>query len=169
MEGRRITFCNRTPGAPGEPWRWRSSASRPLADGAIQYGYVVSAQRKYRRVFSAVKQNSPWNSDSDEDFLYHIGAVAKGHDGMLHPTRAGLLAFGFEYEITSYIPQFLLDYREETSGDIRWEDRVCSESGDWSGNIIDFFSSFREADSSLQVPLLHERNGHEAWVQESGY
>lgn len=95
--------------------------------------------QRYRRVFSAVKQNSPWNSDSDEDFLYHIGAVAKGHDGMLHPTRAGLLAFGFEYEITSYIPQFLLDYREETSGDIRWEDRVCSESGDWSGNIIDFY------------------------------
>ena len=78
-------------------------------------------------------------NDSDEDFLYHIGALAKGHDGKLHPTQAGLLAFGHEYEITNYAPQYLLDYREESSGSRRWDDRIVSQSGDWSGNLIDFY------------------------------
>lgn len=79
-----------------------------------------------------------------EDFLYHIGAIARGRDASLHPTKAGLLAFGYEYEITRYLPQFLLDYREETSGINRWDDRVCSQSGDWSGNVIDFYLTVTE-------------------------
>lgn len=95
--------------------------------------------RRYRNIFAAQKPNSPWIDDSDNDFLYHIGALAKGHDDQLHPTTAGLLAFGYEYEITNYLPQYLLDYREETSGLTRWDDRVVSQSGDWSGNVIDFY------------------------------
>ena len=100
--------------------------------------------RRYRSVFSAIKPSSPWNSDSREDFLYHVGAVGRGRDSDLHPTRAGLLAFGYEYEITRYLPQYLLDYREETSGDSRWDDRVCSQSGDWSGNVVDFYLTVTE-------------------------
>ncbi len=95
--------------------------------------------RRYRNVFASSKPQSPWVNDSDEDFLYHIGALAKGHDGGLHPTQAGLLAFGYEYEITNYAPQYLLDYREESSGSRRWDDRIVSQSGDWSGNLIDFY------------------------------
>lgn len=95
--------------------------------------------QRYRTIFAGNKPSSPWNSDSTEDFLYHIGAIAKGRDGAFHPTRAGLLAFGFEYEITRYLPHYLLDYREETSEDNRWVDRVCSQSGDWSGNVVDFY------------------------------
>lgn len=95
--------------------------------------------RRYRNVFASSKPQNPWINDSDEDFLYHIGALAKGHDGRLHPTQAGLLAFGYEYEITNYAPQYLLDYREEISRSRRWDDRVVSQSGDWSGNLIDFY------------------------------
>lgn len=95
--------------------------------------------RRYRNVFASNKPQSPWVNDSDEDFLYHIGALAKGHDDRLHPTQAGLLAFGYEYEITNYAPQYLLDYREESSGSRRWDDRIVSQSGDWSGNLIDFY------------------------------
>lgn len=95
--------------------------------------------QRYRVVFAGRKPQSPWNSDTKEDFLYHIGALAKGHDGVFRPTQAGLIAFGNEYEITNYLPQFLLDYREETSGNARWDDRVVSQSGDWSGNVIDFY------------------------------
>ena len=29
-----------------------------------------------------------------------------------HPTVAGLLMFGYEYEITNEFPQYFLDYRE---------------------------------------------------------
>ena len=95
--------------------------------------------RRYRAIFAERKPRSPWVADSDEDFLYHVGALAKGRDGLVHPTRAGLLAFGFEYEITNLLPQFLLDYREEVSPDLRWDDRVVSQEGDWSGNLIDFY------------------------------
>lgn len=64
----------------------------------------TEAVRRYRNIFAAQKPNSPWIDDSDNDFLYHIGALAKGHDDQLHPTTAGLLAFGYEYEITNYLP-----------------------------------------------------------------
>lgn len=94
---------------------------------------------RYRRVFGTNKPSSPWNNDSDEDFLYHIGAAAKGTDGALRLTQAGLLAFGYEYEITNYFPHYLLDYREETSGRDRWDDRIVSQTDEWSGNIIDFY------------------------------
>ena len=52
---------------------------------------------------------------------------------------AGLPAFGYEYEITSWRPWDFLDYREETGDARRWEDRVVSQSGDWSGNVVDFY------------------------------
>ena len=100
--------------------------------------------QRYRTIFAGHKPASPWNADSGEDFLYHIGAIVKGRDSKMHPTKAGLLAFGYEYEITRYYPQFLLDYREETSGATRWDDRICSQSGDWSGNAIDFYLSVTE-------------------------
>lgn len=68
---------------------------------------------RYRSIYASSKPKSPWNQDSTEDFLYHIGALAKGRDSFLHLTQAGLLAFGYEYEITNYLPQYLLDYRGE--------------------------------------------------------
>lgn len=95
--------------------------------------------QRYRNVFSGRMPQSPWNSDSTEDFLYHIGALAKTRSGALCPTRAGLISFGHEYEITGQLPNYLLDYREETSGGARWDDRIVSQSGDWSGNAIDFY------------------------------
>lgn len=94
---------------------------------------------RYREVAAATKAHSPWNSDSDEDFLYHIGGLAKGWDGLLHPTKAGLLAFGFEHKISGIIPHYRLDYREETEGDLRWTDRVMSQDGNQNGNLIDFY------------------------------
>ena len=35
-----------------------------------------------------------------------------GGDGLLHPTRAGLLMFGYEYEIAAEYPNYFLDYKE---------------------------------------------------------
>lgn len=98
-----------------------------------------STVNRYREAFRDNKPNSPWNKDSAEDFLFHIGAVAKGHDGQLHPTEAGLLAFGYEYQITNFLPRFLLDYQENVSGNSRWDDRIVSQADDWSGNVFDFY------------------------------
>ena len=50
---------------------------------------------------------------ADEDFLLRLGAIARdGGDGLLHPTRAGLLMFGYEYEIAAEYPNYFLGYRE---------------------------------------------------------
>lgn len=126
----------------------------------MQYDCIPSADRKpliefdesalceetvdrYRALFNSAKPQSPWVTDSNPDFLYHIGALSKDAAGRLHPTQAGLFAFGYEYEITRYSPRFLLDYREETEETQRWSDRIVSSSGDWSGNVVDFYLDVR--------------------------
>lgn len=114
-------------------------ADRKPLDRFSLFSFCDETITRYRSIFTNLKPEHPWNNDSKEDFLYHIGALSKGASGQLYPTQAGLLAFGYEYEITDYLPQFLLDYREELSDDNRWNDRVVSQSGDWSGNLIDFY------------------------------
>lgn len=114
-------------------------ADRKPLEGFTIDAFSPSTIKHYRNLFASRKPQNPWISKSDEDFLYFIGALAKGYDGNLYATQAGLLAFGLEYEITNYFPHYLLDYREETSGVTRWDDRIVSQSGDWSGNLLDFY------------------------------
>ena len=80
-----------------------------------------------------------WISISDEEFLKKIGAAAIGSDGVLHPTGAGLLMFGEEYNIVRSYPEYFLDYRELLDPTTRWSDRLESSSGEWTGNLFDFY------------------------------
>ncbi|MFC2647151.1 MAG: hypothetical protein ACFNZW_04190, partial [Coriobacteriaceae bacterium] len=66
----------------------------------------------------------------DSDFLRCIGAAAEAEDGRLHPTVAGLLMFGHDWRIAEELPNYFLDYRQQTSFDERWQDRVVSQGGD---------------------------------------
>lgn len=47
--------------------------------------------------------------------------------------------FGEEYRILYEYPEYFLDYREVLDPSIRWTDRIQSSSGDWTGNLFDFF------------------------------
>lgn len=96
---------------------------------------------KYRRYHNAHKENHPWAKLPNEQYLLMIGATAYSEvDGLPHPTMAGLLMFGIEPVITRYFPDYFLDYRENLDpGKVRWTDRVQSISGEWSGNIFDFY------------------------------
>lgn len=94
---------------------------------------------RYRLHMKSCRPNHPWEEDSDEEFLYKIGAVGKSNDGQKHPTAAGLLMFGYEYEIVKEYPAYFLDYYEHCG-----QNRIVSSSGDWSGNIFDFY--FRVCD-----------------------
>lgn len=95
---------------------------------------------RYRRSFEALKPTLSWNVLSDEMFLYRLNAVGKSKkDGSYHPTLAGLLMFGYHFEIVKECPYYLLDYREEADPAVRWSDRLVSDAATWSGNVYDFF------------------------------
>ena len=112
---------------------------------------------RYRMRFSNLKPKHVWTPLNDELFLQKIGAVKRGEeDGVLHPTIAGLLMFGRDTEICNEFPNYFLDYREPfgTTG-TRWTDRVTSGTGDWSGNLYDFY--FRIQDrltADVKVPFV---------------
>lgn len=111
----------------------------------------------YRNVFKNTNPHHIWNKLDNEMFLRRIKAVAMADDGCYHPTEAGLLMFGYEYEITSRFPQYFLDYQEDRVmvGVTRWKDRITSSSGDWSGNLFDFtFKVLPKLQSDLKVPFV---------------
>lgn len=115
---------------------------------------------RYRNIATAINNSRPWSSDSNEDFLFHIGAVAKGRDGVFHPTKAGLLAFGFEHEISNAIPHYRLDYREETEENLRWTDRIMSQDGNQNGNLIDFYLAVSNKIKQLfKAPFATDETG----------
>jgi len=68
---------------------------------------------------------------NDIEFLEKIKALKNNH-----PTIAGLLMFGKESEIKKKFPNFLLSYTEKTE-DIKY--RIISNSGEFSGNLFDFY------------------------------
>ena len=112
--------------------------------------------RGYRQVFQNIHPNHTWSRLEDEVFLRRIGASAMGEDGFFHPTAAGLLMFGYEYEILREFPQYFLDYQENRQmSTTRWTDRIVSTSGDWSGNVFDFvYKVAPKLTADLKVPFV---------------
>lgn len=113
----------------------------------------------YKQMLKASNPSHIFLTMPDEQFYLNLGVAKKGSDGLLHPTRAGLLMFGKEYRITDEFSHYFLDYqdhREETP-EIRWIDRVQSSSGDWSGNVFDFFFKvYNKLIQDLYVPFKLE-------------
>ncbi len=110
---------------------------------------------RYRRRFQGRNENHVWNGLPDGEFLQAVGAAGVDADGALRPTRAGLLMFGQDRWITDEFPHYFLDYRQETSPDTRWEDRFVSFSGDWSGNVYDFYYRvYDKLKQALKVPFV---------------
>ena len=110
--------------------------------------------RRYRMYFSQLRPGHVWSGLADDGFLMKIGAAARGRDGDVHPTLAGLVCFGDFNEITNVLPYFFLDYREHLSPDVRWTDRVCSGDANWSGNIFDFFFRINQSiTAGVKVPF----------------
>lgn len=118
--------------------------------------FCLDTVRGYRQVFQNVHPNHTWNRLEDEVFLRRIGAMAMGDDGSYHPTAAGLLMFGYEYDIVMEFPQYFLDYQENRQmATTRWTDRIVSSSGDWSGNVFDFvYKVVPKLTDGLKVPFV---------------
>ncbi len=113
--------------------------------------------RRYRIRMKTYRPGHVWEELEDAEFLYKLGAAGRSEDGKMHPTAAGLLMFGYEYEIVKEYPQYFLDYQEQLDAGTRWTDRIVSSSGDWSGNIYDFyFRVYNKITQDIKVPFKLE-------------
>ena len=109
----------------------------------------------YRNRHRTLKAGHPFERLNDKEYLRSIGAAAiSSVDRQLHPTAAGLLMFGDEYNIVRHFPEYFLDYRELLDPTIRWTDRLQSSSGEWSGNVCDFyFRVYNKIIKDIKVPF----------------
>ena len=109
----------------------------------------------YRNRHNVARPTHVWGNLDDDAYLERIGAAKiSDNDGKYHPTAAGLLMFGEEYKILYVYPEYFLDYREMLDPTIRWTDRVQSESGDWTGNLFDFFFRiYPKITRDLKIPF----------------
>ena len=113
--------------------------------------------RSYRQRMRLSRPGHVWEALEDEDFLMKLGAVGIGSGGKKHPTSAGLLMFGNEYDIVREYNAYFLDYQEQYDADTRWTDRIISSSGDWSGNVYDFyFRVYNKLTQDIKVPFKME-------------
>ena len=93
----------------------------------------------YRQCMKRSRPHHVWTDLDDTAFLLKLGAAGTGADGSVHPTAAGLLMFGYEKEILREYPQYCLDCREEQADPDTPAERFISSSGEWSGNVFDFY------------------------------
>ncbi len=118
--------------------------------------FDMDTVHRYRNRFAQFHSTHIWNDDDDELFLRRIGGIALSEvDMAFHPTCAGLLMFGHEYDIVREYPHYFLDYQEKMSADTRWTHRMVSSSGDWSGNLYDFFFRvYPRITADMPVPFV---------------
>ncbi len=111
---------------------------------------------RYRNILNSMKPDHVWKDLCDTDFLLKMQMIGTcQYDDIYHPTVAGLLLFGFEYEITKFFPNYFLDFQEILSDETRWTDRVISSSMDWSGNILEFFFKvYPRLTQDVKVPFV---------------
>lgn len=110
----------------------------------------------YRNRHRTLKLGHPFERLNDDEYLQRIGAAAiSAEDKKLHPTAAGMLMFGEEFNIVRHFPEYFLDYREELDPSIRWTDRLQSSSGEWPGNVCDFyFRVYNKIIKDIKIPFM---------------
>jgi predicted HTH transcriptional regulator len=128
--------------------------------------------KAYRNIYKSTKLNHPWIELDDKEFLIQLGGYKKDRNNNLEGlTIAGLLMFGKQRSILDGVPNYLVDYQEQTeNAEDRWIDRITTD-GTWSGNLFEFSQKvYRKLTADLKVPFklkdsfqrVDESNIHEA-------
>ncbi len=94
--------------------------------------------RAYRNIVDSKRPDHDWSLTSDEEYLELIGAIEKDENGY-HPTLAGLLCFGSDVAISRQLPNYFVEYVEYGAGGDDWTHRIFSGSGEWTGNLFEFY------------------------------
>ena len=119
--------------------------------------YIAMAKREEKPVYiNDDLFGGTYRRNHEGDYrCTRIGAAAISRDDkQLHPTAAGMLMFGNEYGIVRHFPEYFLEYREMLDPAIRWTDRLQSSSGEWSGNICDFyFRVYNKLIKDVKIPF----------------
>ena len=140
-----------------------SSVIHEIAQMVVKYNAIIAMEdlnyetiQGYRNRHRILKPGHPFERLNDAEYLRSIGAAAiSREDKELHPTAAGMLMFGNEYNIVRHFPEYFLDYREMLDPTIRWTDRIQSSSGDWSGNLCDFyFRVYNKISLDIKIPFV---------------
>ena len=130
-------------------------------DSVVLEGFTIDdlnleSINSYKNRLESRNSSHPWLALDLKNFLYKIGAYGKNRSNNTEGvTYAGLLMFGEEREICDEFPKYFLDYREKNNdSSLRWENRITSSDGLWSGNIFDFyFKVVNKLTSDLKVPF----------------
>ena len=137
--------------------------SRPI-DGRILKGFTwddidLPSLEQYRRLFAMVHPDHPWVAEDNDALMRKLGGYRRdrerGEEGF---TVAGLLMFGKFEAITdpACAPHFFPDYREVTSDNDRWSDRLCYD-GTWEVNLFQFYRRvLPKLQASLPTPFRLE-------------
>ncbi len=118
----------------------------------------MDSLNSYRNLYRSAKGNHPWAELNDKEFLIQLGGYATNRvskkEGL---TIAGLLMFGKLRSILDGIPNYLVDYQEQTENiEDRWIDRITTD-GNWSGNLFEFAQKvFRKLTAELKIPFRLE-------------
>ncbi|MDR3598414.1 RNA-binding domain-containing protein [Clostridium sp.] len=126
-----------------------------ILDGFGLEDLNIETINSFRHRLGTLKPQHPWLSLDNKTFLYKLGAYRNdrksGKEGI---TAAGLLMFGEERTIVDEFPKYFLDYREKISDEVRWDYRVISSDGTWSGNLFDFyFKIINKITDNLNIPF----------------
>ncbi len=117
--------------------------------------------KSYRNAFSSHSPAHPFNKLDNQEFLLRLGGCIKDDKNEVKLTKSGLLMFGKGYEIENLLPQYFLDYSHFPKDDstIRYDDRIESSSGNWSGNLFDFlFLALERIGKEMKASFSWEGN-----------
>ena len=143
-----------------------------IVEGFTMDDIDMDSLKAYRNIYKSTKLNHPWIELDDKEFLIQLGGYKKDRKNQTEGlTLAGLLMFGKFRSILDGVPNYLVDYQEQTeNAEDRWIDRITTD-GTWSGNLFEFSQKvYRKLTSELKVPFklkdsfqrIDESNIHEA-------
>lgn len=138
---------------------------RPLAQFSVACLEEETIAR-YRYRFEKQNPAHKWVALSDEDFMQQIMATTT-YDKKRVPTAAGLLMFGREQDITEAFPGYYLDYRERPLAGAPDTMRILSGTGDWSGNLCDFYFCVYDKLASWVTSLFHQEHHPNAPIRHA--